>query len=123
MPDIRDVLKGLSPDDRALYSEVRTTMRRAYLAAHAKCLPIEQYQHEDDAFLDLIDIKIALLFDRAGVFNHSDGNLETAFAKDIENAVHKDAETAATRMMRQPITGTATGWPSNAATGQVGRPQ
>jgi hypothetical protein len=102
MPDIRDVLKGLSVDDRALYSEVRTVMRRAYLSAHAKLLPIDQYEAVDDAFLDLIDIKIATLFDRAGVFNHSDGHLNTNTAKDIEQEVKDAAETAATRLMRQP---------------------
>lgn len=113
MPDIRDVLKGLSPDDRALYTEVRTVMRRAYLAAHARVLPIEQYETTDDAFLDLCDIKLAMLFDRAGVFNHADGNLETKVAAEIEQTVHSDAETAATRLMKQPLqqNGANQGWP------------
>ena len=112
MPDIRDVLKGLSVDDRALYSEVRTVMRRAYLSAHAKLLPIDQYDAQDDAFLDLIDIKIAILFDRAGVFNSAEGNLDTDTAKEIEQKT-KEAfqadiklpntdESAATKLMRQP---------------------
>jgi len=103
VPDIRDILKGLSPDDRALYTEVRTVMRRAYLSAHAKILPIEQYEQTDDAFLDLIDIKLALLFDRAGVFNHSDGNLATETAKEIEQTLHDGADSLATRLMKQPL--------------------
>jgi hypothetical protein len=97
MPDIRDVLKGLSVDDRALYQDVRTQMRRAYLYAHSKILPIDKYDHADDAFLDLIDIKIALLFDRAGVFNHVEGNLENP--KPIEDTINQDAASAATRML------------------------
>ena len=109
MPDIRDVLKGLSPDDRALYSEIRTNMRRAYLGCHAKLLPIDQYDFQDDAFLDLIDIKIATLFDRAGVFNHVEGNLDTAQANKIALQVEADGATAATRMMQQPITQNS-GW-------------
>lgn len=114
MADIRDVLKGLSPDDRALYTEVRTQMRRAYLYAHSKILTIDKYEATDDAFLDLIDIKVAMLFDRAGTFDHSQGNLEVQFAKDVEKAVIKDGETAATRLMRGPISNeraaTNSGW-------------
>lgn len=83
MPDIRDILKGLDDNSRAVYTEVRTTMRRAYLYAHSKTLPIEHYNEQDDQFLDLIDIKIAQLFDRAGVFNHSDGHLASDTAKEI----------------------------------------
>ena len=100
MPDIRDVLKGLSPDDRAIYQEVRTTMRRAYLAAHARTLPIDQYTYEDDAFLDLIDIKVALLFDRSGRFDSSEGNIDNDTGKHIESVIK---ESAATRLMRQSI--------------------
>lgn len=114
MPDIRDVLKGLSPDHRALYTEVRTTMRRAYLAAHASILPIEQYEVTDDAFLDLIDIKIALLFDRAGVFNHVDGNLNTEDAKVAEATIEADGASAATKLMQRPLqqqnSAAAQGW-------------
>lgn len=97
MPDIREVLKGLSPDDRAMYMEARNVMRRAYLAAHAKVLPIDKFEIEDDQFLDLIDIKLAILFDRAGTFDHSQGALET---KEADNTV-TEIETAATRMMKQ----------------------
>lgn len=91
MGDIRDVLKGLDPDHRAIYTEVRTTMRRAYLYAHSKILPIEKYDENDDQFLDLLDIKIAQLFDRAGTFNHSEGNLATDTAKSIEGAIQEQS--------------------------------
>lgn len=113
MPDIRDILKGLSVDDRAVYQETRTAMRRAYLAAHAAILPINEYSHEDDAFLDLIDIKIATLFDRAGVFNHAEGHVDKDAEARIEKETKVEAESAATRMMKQslnqPYTG---GWTS-----------
>lgn len=110
MPDIREVLKGLSAEDRALYSEVRTQMRRAYLSAHAKLLPIEQYEQSDDAFLDLLDIRIAMLFDRAGVFNHAEGNLDTETAKVTETTVRASGDSMATAMMKQPLTANG-GWP------------
>lgn len=100
MPDIRDVLKGLSEIDKAIYTKVRTQMRRAYLYAHSKTLPIEQYAEEDDAFLDMCDIKIAMLFDRAGVFNHVEGNLNTEAAKEVEKTLHNASDSLATRMMK-----------------------
>lgn len=87
MPDIRDVLKGLSDEDRALYQETRTNMRRAYLAAHARVLPIDKYDENDDHFLDIIDLRIAILFDRAGVFDHSQGHIDQAKVNEIEKSV------------------------------------
>lgn len=112
MPDIRDVLKGLSPDDRALYTEVRTTMRRAYLYAHSKILPIEQYDEPDDNFLDMIDIKIATLFDRAGTFNHAEGNLDTEQGDKLVKKLEADGISAATRMMRGNGQAAAQAWPN-----------
>jgi hypothetical protein len=69
MPDIREILNALDVDDRALWSEHRTIMRRSYLNAHNETVGMGQWSHEDDAFLDLIDIRLALLFDRAGRLN------------------------------------------------------
>lgn len=92
MPDIRDTLKGLDIDHRAIYTEARTTMRRAYLSAHAKILPIDKYDQNDDKFLDFIDISIAMLFDRAGVFDHSTGML--ADSKPLEQSIQASAGTA-----------------------------
>lgn len=103
MPDIRDVLKGLSLDDRALYTELRTSMRRTYLLAHSKLLPIDKYEATDDAFLDLIDIKIAMLFERGGAFDHNKGVLNVAEAESIEQSVKQDYETAASKMIKQPL--------------------
>src|SRR6185369_4132352 len=49
-----------------LWSEQRTIMRRSYLNAHNHTVGIGAWTHEDDAFMDLIDIRLALLFDRCG---------------------------------------------------------
>lgn len=92
MNDIRDILKGLDPEHRAIYTECRTTMRRAYLSALAKVLPIEQYNGDDDYFLDLIDIKIAQMFDRAGFFDHSEGKLGDDKAKVIGQDIEQSAK-------------------------------
>lgn len=43
-------------------------MRRSYLAAHVNTVGVVKWDMHDDAFLDLMDIKLALLFDRAGRF-------------------------------------------------------
>lgn len=66
--DIREILLALSPDDRALWSEYRTAMRRSFLTAHNMTVGIGNWSDKDDAFTDLIDIQLALLFDRAGRF-------------------------------------------------------
>lgn len=70
--DIREILLALSPDDRALWSEHRTAMRRSFLTAHNMTVGIGNWSDKDDAFADLIDIQLALLFDRAGRLNTAD---------------------------------------------------
>lgn len=67
--DIREILKALDEKDRRLWSECRTAMRKVYLTAHNKVLGLSDYEAQDDAFMDLIDIKLALLFDRGGRVN------------------------------------------------------
>jgi hypothetical protein len=66
MPDIREVLKALDTDDKANWLHHRTEMRRSFIQAHNSTVGIAQWTEEDDAFLDMIDIKLALLFDRSG---------------------------------------------------------
>ncbi len=106
MPDIREVLKGLSVDDRANYMEARNVMRRAYLAAHARVLPIDRFEIEDDQFLDLIDIKLATLFDRGGMFDSSKGSIDTEQADMAERSI----ESAATRMMKADVDKVTQSW-------------
>lgn len=68
MPDIREVLAALDEQDRKLWSIHRTEMRRSYMAAHNTVNGVVNWSDKDDAFIDLIDIQLALLFDRAGRF-------------------------------------------------------
>lgn len=92
MPDIREVLKALSIDDRALWSEQRTIMRRAYLNAHNETIGIGNWTYEDDSFMDLIDIRLALLFDRGGKLDTVTdiiGDDHKVIEQDIHNAEDK----------------------------------
>lgn len=68
MPDIREILNALDPADRILWSQHRTEMRRSYMTAHSTIHGIVNWSDKDDAFIDLIDIQLALLFDRSGRF-------------------------------------------------------
>lgn len=98
MPDIREVLKALSPEDKTLWSQVRNNMRSVYLNAHNSIVGIAAWDQTDDAFIDLIDIKLALLFDRGG-------RLDTT--TDIVGTEHKEIEqdiyTAEDKMKAKPI--------------------
>jgi|SRR6185312_3585316 len=64
--DIRKLLDALAPEDKEVWQRCRTDMRKAYINAHNTIHGVERWELEDDAFLDLIDIKIATLFDRNG---------------------------------------------------------
>lgn len=66
MPDVRDVVARLSDEDKAVFCEHRTCMRKCYLAAVNATIGVAKFEQQDDSFLDLIDIRLALLFDRAG---------------------------------------------------------
>jgi len=66
MLDVREILKSLDTNDKALWLEHRTAMRRSFMSAHTTVLGIAKWDENDDAFLDLIDIRLALLFDRSG---------------------------------------------------------
>lgn len=94
MPDIREILAALSIDHRALWSEQRTIMRRSYLNAHNETVGIGNWTHEDDAFMDLIDIRLALLFDRAGLLETTKNIIDT----DRQEAVESDLKVAEDKM-------------------------
>lgn len=66
MPDIREVLAALDDADRTLWTKHRTEMRKSYMNAHNNVIGLNSWDYNDDAFLDLIDIKLALLFDKSG---------------------------------------------------------
>lgn len=93
MPDIREVLNALEEKDRHLYAYIRTAMRSTYLSAVSDVIGIQQYSQEDDAFMDLIDIKLAILFERAGKFNNAKGSISDEDAIKIENEIVEAAST------------------------------
>lgn len=66
MPDIREVLEALSPEDRLSWQKHRTALRRAWLHAHSDILGIDKWDTHDDAVLDLLDIRLITLFDQSG---------------------------------------------------------
>lgn len=100
MPDIREVLNALSEQDRHLYSHVRTTLRADYIQAVHEVLGVRNWSHEEDSFLDLIDIKIAVLFDRAGRFNSAQGTIDDEAAAKLEQQIVE----AAAKVNTQPMT-------------------
>lgn len=90
MPDIREILAALPPEDKQKWSQHRTEMRRSYMTAHNSVLGIEAWTDFDDAFLDLIDTKLAQLFDAAGKLDatHLIKNDDTTrIEDDIHNAI------------------------------------
>lgn len=89
MPDVRDIVARLNPEDIAVWNEHRTCMRKCYLTAVNATIGVEKFEQQDDSFLDLIDIRLALLFDRAGFLP---AGLEEVTGKEeaekIEKAIH-----------------------------------
>lgn len=104
MPDIREVIKALDTDDKANWLHHRTEMRRSFIQAHNTTVGIANWTEEDDAFLDLIDIKLALLFDRSGrmdqdktIVEKSDGD---TIVEDIMKEAAKIVPSDATKLMQ-----------------------
>ncbi len=89
VPDIREIIKALSPEDRTLWDQCRNNMRSVYLNAHNSTIGIAGWKSEDDAFLDLIDIRLALLFDRSGKLNTVNEIVSKEDAKPIEASIEK----------------------------------
>lgn len=89
--DIKKVLSALSEDDRNTWQSCRNALRSAYINAHNNIIGVQDWSIEDDAFLDLIDIKIATLFDRAGRLETTEKIIPSgeAIEKDIEKAVEE----------------------------------
>lgn len=89
--DIKKVLSALSEDDRNTWQSCRNALRSAYINAHNNIIGVQDWSIEDDAFLDLIDIKIATLFDRAGRLETAEKIIPSGepIEKDIEKAVEE----------------------------------
>lgn len=99
--DIREILQAMSVDDRAIWSESRTNMRRAFLYAHNSTAGIANWDAQDDAMMDLIDIRLAMLFDRAGRLSMTTDIIGKEDAKKVEEAI----ESAGSKLLK-----TADGW-------------
>ena len=91
MPDVRDIVARLAPEDIAVWNEHRTCMRKCYLAAVNATIGIDKFEQQDDSFLDLIDIRLALLFDRAGFLPTG---LEKVTGKEEADKIEKELVTA-----------------------------
>src|SRR5438046_1715839 len=89
MPDIRDTINSLSIEHKAMWSEHRTCMRKCYLAAVNATIGIDKFEPQDDSFLDLIDIRLALLFDRAGLISSTAKLTGEEEAKTTEAELYK----------------------------------
>src|ERR1700748_2918899 len=96
--DIRELYKSLSPEDRIIYQKLRTDMRKLYLNAHNSIVGVENWSLEDDALLDLFDIKIAVLFDRAGSIEGLKPVVDKTETETIEKAIEAQGEKVTTKM-------------------------
>lgn len=113
MPDIREVLDALDTEDRRLYSQTRTRMRGAYLQALTEIVGIHRHDETDDALLDLIDIKVAVLFDRAGRIAAT----KDVIAKDDAAKAEADIKDAAGKIQMPAVKATSlpkNGWDTHA---------
>ncbi len=87
--DIRKLYASLSETDRTIYQQIRTDMRRIYLRAHTHILGMDKWETDDDFYLDLIDIKLAVLFDRAGAIDGAEAPVDKQEEKAIEASIEK----------------------------------
>ena len=92
MLDVREILKALDPQDRMLWSQHRVEMRRSYLNAHNTTVGVVKWETQDDALLDLIDIRLALLFDRAGRLDSVKEVANSGDSDAIEEQLHRTVE-------------------------------
>lgn len=102
MPDIREILAALTPDDRAMYMEARNNMRANYLYAHNSAVGVSKWDQSDDSFFDLIDIRLALLFDRGGKLNAPKTIIDVDNGHRVEQEL-KDAEDKMKNRDTKPI--------------------
>lgn len=97
--DIREILAALSPEDRQLWSQHRTEMRRSYLNAHNTTVGMVAWSDNDDAFLDLIDIKLATLFDQSGKLEAT----KDIIGKDDESRIEAKILTDSNTIKNKPV--------------------
>ncbi|SRR5258708_3271793 len=96
--DIRELYQSLSPEDRMLYQKIRTDIRKVYLHAHTNIIGMDHWNVDDDYFLDLLDMKIAVLFDRAGHIEGVKAPVNKEEIKSIENAILEQGKAVGVKM-------------------------
>ena len=96
--DIRQLYNSLSPEDRAVYQQIRTDLRKVYLNAHTNIVGMDNWYEYDDAILDLFDIKLATLFDRAGRIEGLTAIVDKEEEKSIEEKVDIKGQEITIRM-------------------------
>ena len=112
--DIREIINSLDEQDKQMFCQHRKEMRRSYLTAHNAIIGVQEWDAYDDAFMDIIDLKLAILFDRAGRFVAVDKTIDDAEIARVEAdivAAYKGIKTAvspATASMK----GNGQGWTS-----------
>jgi hypothetical protein len=89
MPDIREVLNALDAEDKRLWTQHRTEMRRSFITAHNSVLGATNWSESDDTFMDYIDIKLALLFDQSGRMSQATIVATKEDASKIEDTLDK----------------------------------
>lgn len=93
--DMRELYRSLSPEDKTLYQEVRNNFRKVYLCAHTDIVGMQFWNEDDDALLDLLDIKIAVLFDRANKIESTKKIIDNDQSKQIEAKIESQGEVIA----------------------------
>src|SRR5229473_3339209 len=94
--DIRQLYKSLSIEDRGVYQSIRTDMRKVYLNAHTNIIGMDKWNSNDDYFLDLVDLKVAELFDRVGRIEGI--IIDKSEAKDIEDKIEQQGNVIQSKM-------------------------
>jgi len=88
--DIREIINSLDDQDKTMFNQHRTEMRRSYLTAHNSIIGVHAWDAYDDAFMDIIDLKLAILFDRAGRFETiKDKTIDDAKIERVEQDIIK----------------------------------
>jgi len=86
--DIREIINSLDDQDKTMFNQHRTEMRRSYLTAHNSIIGVHAWDAYDDAFMDIIDLKLAILFDHAGRFEAiKDKTIDDAMIKQVEQDI------------------------------------
>lgn len=68
MPDILSILDNLpNNEDRRRFNLIRANMRKAALMAIQASIGVENFNGDDNHFLDALDIQVVMLMERAGL--------------------------------------------------------